>query len=280
MGRIFLRFSSLQAPTRWLFQVTIVFVISAFQTSQGFAQYGEVIRTARPGVTVGPFTVGARVLQVQSGVQFTSRENFISNRQAFNQVNVVRFGLTERFEVGVGAAYQSDVLDIAGYETKRNGMSAMSVRMRSCLHVGEGLVPTVGLQVNLAFPIVSEDYRAEHVAPRITLMTGQRLGERFGIRSNWSLGWNGNTPDPSAFYTFFTDYLATDAIRVFAEHYASITGGEWEGGFDSGMAYLINSDLQLDVSGGYGAINSFDTEWFVAGGVSWRMRFNKKEKNT
>ncbi|MEQ9187179.1 MAG: transporter [Cryomorphaceae bacterium] len=263
-----------------MFKVVLVFVITALQVSQGFAQYGEVIRTARPGISVGPFTVGARVLQVQSGVQFTTRENFIASRQAFNQVNVVRFGLTERFEVGVGAAYQSDVLDIAGYETSRNGLSAMSVRMRSCLHVGEGLVPTVGLQVNLAFPIVSEDYRAEHVAPRIILMTGQRLGERFGIRSNWSLGWDGNTPEPSAFYTFFADYLATNTIRVFVEHFASVREGEWEGGFDGGMGYLINSDLQLDVSGGYGGLNRLDTEWFVAGGVSWRMRFNKREKNT
>lgn len=51
---------------------TILLAFVLLLANSTFSQYNETIRTSRPGFAIVPFTVGARVLQVQAGLDYYS----------------------------------------------------------------------------------------------------------------------------------------------------------------------------------------------------------------
>ena len=261
-------------------------LIALFAWSSTFAQYGETIRSGRPGQAIGPFTAGARVLQVQYGINYgqagyhSLRDRFKQSRH-FGSDIVVRVGITERFEMSVATAYLNEKMSRDSVIDLNEGIGSFSVRARSNIYVGEGARPTVGFQVGLSLPVISFDFRPKQVAPKLTVMTGQRFGKRWGLTTNWGVSWDGINEYPIAFYVVNLGFDISSKVSTFIEHYASMDKFNWLGSVDGGFAYLATPDLQLDVLGGYGPLRMND-DWFVSLGVSWRIRFKervKKEKS-
>jgi hypothetical protein len=62
-----------------------------------------------------------------------------------------------------------------------------------------------------------------------------------------------------------------DKWSSFIETYGGVINGDFTIFFDTGLAYLVNNDLQLDLSGGYGKNDGFAAT-FVDFGVSWRTK--------
>lgn len=269
--------------------ITLVFLV-LLVTFSAHAQFGETIRSGRPGQAIGPFTTGVRVLQFQAGFDYgqSFSEGAFGTSMAGRVISgdmVIRYGITERFEMSVGIVGKEDRTTtrflFGETATSNEGVSAFSIRARSNVYVGKGAIPTVGFQFNLALPAVSEDFRPMQVAPKITAMTGQRFGNRVGLTTNWGAVWNGTSEVPRAFYVLNLGVDVTDFMGVFVEHYADMGKGSWNGSIDGGFAFLITPDLQLDVLGGYGPFNVQD-DWFVSTGISYRIRFkecSKKEKS-
>ena len=59
---------------------TVVFVFLFFLTFELTGQYVETIRTARPGRSIGTFTVGQRVLQAQGSFELLEDIRDLSER--------------------------------------------------------------------------------------------------------------------------------------------------------------------------------------------------------
>lgn len=248
-------------------------------SSTGLAQYGETIRSGRPGQSIGPFTVGARVFQVQAGIQPSwSNQTNPSNvsKETLAGVGVFRLGLTENFEVAFGTGYQFDKQELNGNSVEQNGLSSFNVRLRSNVFVGRGLVPTIGWQFNLGLPVLSPPYNPSHMAPKITVMTSQKVGKKIGLITNSGVFWNGRNAMPTGFYVINLGYSLSNRFSTFLEHYGFISNGQLVGKFDGGFAYLIHNHLQLDISGGYHEDSNVGQDWFLSFGVSWRTRFSKK----
>lgn len=264
--------------------ITLVFLV-LLATFSAQAQYGETIRSGRPGQAIGPFTAGARVLQFQAGVDYAAYKIDMPFTETMGRTIssdlVVRYGITERFEMGFGLVYKNDKTTISNLfgenSSTDEGISAFSVRVRSNVYVGKGAIPTVGFQFNMALPAVSEDFRPMQVAPKITAMTGQRFGKRVGLTTNWGATWNGKSEVPRAFYVLNLGVDITNFMGVFVEHYADMGKNSWNGSIDGGFAFGITPNLQLDVLGGYGPFNVQD-DWFVSTGISWRIRFKERAK--
>ena len=268
-------------------QASFLLLFTAFISTSTFAQYNETIRTGRPGEAIGPFTVGARVLQVQAGTGYFDYKpidyeqgNALSGQSGNNLLTgaVVRMGLTEHFEFSVGLAYTFEEKRVNDYETKNKGMNAFAFGIRSNIYVGKGWVPSVGFQVNIGMPWLTESYNSTYIRPRLTLITGQRMGERWGLTTNWGLFWNGDSPDPIGFYVVNVSFDASAKWSVFVEGFGFISDNSWEPYIDGGAGFLVNNNLQLDIAAGYGWGENEYRDWFVNGGVSWRMRFKTKEE--
>jgi len=88
----------------------LLIIAALFISTQIFAQYGETIRTGRPGQAIGCFTTGAKVFQVQSGITI-DKTNFDApingNQSVFQSSTVIRYGITETFEVSGVLGYKS-----------------------------------------------------------------------------------------------------------------------------------------------------------------------------
>jgi hypothetical protein len=242
--------------------------------------------SGRPGQAIGPFTTGARVLQIQAGFDYGQSQKVgafgseTKGRIISGDV-VIRYGITERFEMSVGIAAKEDRTTTRSFfgenSVANKGVNAFSVRLRSNVYEGKGAIPSVGFQFNLALPTISKDFRPMQVAPKLTVMSAQRLGKRVGFTTNWGAVWDGTSEIPEAFYILNFSVDITNFMSIFTEQYANMGKGYWTGSVDGGFAFLINPDLQLDVLGGYGPFNKND-DWFVSTGISWRIRFNKREK--
>ena len=140
--------------------------------------------------------------------------------------------------------------------------------------------------------------------PVFTLMSVQE----FGSVANLTLNVGGSWDDVATLhYAVNVGFNLSRNVSFFLEHfglyyhvvypvdyyYPSIPyreRKEWIGRINSGFAFLIGKNLQIDVSGGY-EFNPMNTtsnfyfsnggewrEWYVGLGLSWRARFKKKEK--
>lgn len=260
-----------------IFSVTLLLLL--LQTGTSFGQYGETIRSGRPGQSIGPFTVGARVFQVQSGVEpsgFDQSKTSMASGQTLAGVGVVRLGITEQFEVGMGAVYQWDEAVVNGLDSSYNGLSAYSLRMRSNIYIGKGLIPTIGWQLNMNLPVLTEAYQIPHVAPKLTMMFSQNLGKGFGLLTNVGAIWGSNGNLPKWFYTCNLNYSISSKYNAFIEPYGFLQDDQWNRKLNAGLAYLVNKDLQLDISGAYHQKRNGDNDWFLSMGISWRTRYAEK----
>lgn len=241
-----------------------------------YGQYNETIRSDRPGQANSPFTVGSKIFQMQNGFDYNnaSKENYTNQ---LNDVNsVLRYGFTERFEVGLGLNYYNGRIDYGKFQESINGLSSFSVSIRSNVFVGEGLKPSIGYQFNLGLPLVSEEFKSEDLAPKITIVTGQSLTSKLGLTTNFGLAWDGNSSASNFFYIVNLGYSLNDKWSLFIENYGNEANNKINTKFDGGFAYLANNDLQLDLYGGYDQSEGGYQDWFVNAGFSWRIYFNKE----
>lgn len=237
----------------------------------GFAQFGESIRSDRPGQANVPFTVGTKVFQVQSGLDFSGWDDAVNNGDAILFNNVFRYGLTEMFEIGLGLDYLTQETKTASLTSSESGISTIALKIRSHIYEGEGLMPDFGYQFDLTLPMVHDAFSANEIVPKITIITGQDLGGGFSFNTNFGANWNGSTPNPEGFYILNLGYGLTEKISLFIEQYANFDKSNYNGKIDGGLAYVVNNDLQLDLFGGFDKEDPDYSEWFVSIGASWRM---------
>lgn len=234
------------------------------------AQFNETIRTGRPGQAIGAFTVGHTIFQVQSGFDYyksTTSATIFS--EGFLNNTVMRFGLTEPFEVSALVEYKTETITDNDVKTEANGLSALDLGMRYHIYTGKGLVPNVGFQIRTRLPVLSEDYKIKDLAPRFILVTSQKLSDKFTFITNWGAAWNGNDSAPRGTYVVNLSFPFNDSFGAFIETFGGLQKGTSTINFDTGLAWLINPDLQLDLYSGYGN-NQGINDFFLSLGVSWR----------
>ena len=253
-----------------------------------YSQYNETIRADRPGEAFTPFTVGSRVFQVQAGLAYleyskldyglTDAATTVMGNSFLSGIHL-RMGLTERFELSAGMAYSNGKIENSFFSTNENGISALSFGLRSNIYVGKGWIPSIGFMVDFGLPWLSDDYDTRYMRPSFNLLTNQRMGEKFGLTTNWGLLWNGDVAKPIGRYVINVSYDINANMGVFLEPYGYIQSGTWEPHVDGGLGYLINNNLQLDVSAGYGWGENEYRDWFIGAGISWRLPPKEKRKN-
>lgn len=250
-------------------------VVSLLISTALFSQYNETISSDRPGQAIGPFTVGQFMFQNQTGFEYG---DWNANEESVNYYaleSIFRFGLTENFELGAKVRYLQEQSLHTDTGKTRYGVDIFSVHTRYNILVGEDLVPSVALQVELGIPLVSTDYDQDYLHPKITVITAQGLSKKITLVTNWGLAWSGDDVEPRGFYVINLAFSISSPFGAFIEHYADLKGGDWIPRYDGGFYYLINNDLQLDLSGGFFTNNVIDTEYFISSGVSWRIKMKK-----
>lgn len=242
-------------------------------TTSARSQFNETIRTGRPGQAIGTFTVGQGILQVQSGVDhFASDDGDLGIKTiGFLSNTVLRYGLTDLFEVSTVAEYKTATITENSATTRQQGLSALDVGIRYHIYTGKGLIPNIGFQFRTRLPVLSDDYKIKDLAPRFLLATSQHLSKKFTLITNWGASWTGNDSSPTGNYVINLSFPFNDRWGAFIENYGRLHQGVLTTNWDTGIAWLVNNDLQFDFYGGYGD-NQRVKAWFLSAGVSIRTK--------
>jgi hypothetical protein len=242
------------------------------------AQFYETINSGRPGQSVGAYTVGRGIFQIQSGFDSfgnTNNDAGTKNKGFLNSTGL-RFGLTESFEVGAFFEYRHEEVTATNYSSSRGGLSNCGIGLRHQISAGNGLIPSVGFQFRLRLPVMSDYYKIDNVAPSFVFVTSQKLSNKFTLITNLGGAWNGTDATPIGTYTINLSCAFTDTFGAFIESYGSFTHGVFETRMDTGIAWLATRNLQLDLLGGFGRNNGLN-DYFVSTGFSWRTRRERQE---
>lgn len=237
----------------------------------GYGQFNETIRTGRPGQSIGAFTLGKSIFQVQSGFDVFGSDTDGLSSSGYLSNTVMRFGLTETFEISALVEHKWEEIKTNGSPMDLTGWSAVDVGMRYHIYSGKGLVPNVGFQIRFRLPDMGGDYEIEQLAPRFLVVTSQALTEKITLITNSGASWDGVSGIPRGNYTINLSTPITNTVGVFIENYGSVFRSTWETYWDTGIAWLVTPDLQLDLYGGLGNNNN-RKDHFVSLGVSWRTK--------
>lgn len=246
-------------------------------SNQGFGQFNETIRTGRPGQSIGPYAVGSKVLQIQSGFEFTDWSG-VFRAKNYESALVVRFGITEKFELNTGWKY-SNFASESQVKQSRSGFNLGSVGCRINIIDGEGYIPSIGLQTTLKFPRLSEDFFSKRLATKTVLIVRQKISKKLNLMSNFGLDYSGNSTSPAGLFVLNLGYNLTDKFGINIEAFGSYYKSSTKIYFDGSFRYLINPNLQLDLTVG-GGRNLHATNIFYSAGFSWRLHKNKSLEYT
>jgi hypothetical protein len=256
--------------------VAMLFVVQCSLIPNSHAQFYETIRSSRPGQSIVASAVGKNIFQLQTGIDYFGAENseLGLNTSGFLTNTGLRYGLTELFEVGAFLEYKTESSTTNEVTSSYNGWSNIAIGIRQQILTGKGLVPGVGFQFRLRLPLMSEHYKIDNMAPSLVFVTSQQLSTAWTLITNWGMSWNGNNAIATGLYTVNLSYAFTGTFGAFIENYGSLTQGTFETRMNTGVAWLVTPNLQLDLLGGFGSNHGLQ-DYFISTGFSWRTHGHK-----
>lgn len=249
-----------------------VLLILTFLPLFAFGQYGKTIRTGRPGQAIGGFALGKDVFQLQSGYNFNQIEKEEASISRTAHTTILRWGLTEHFELSGVTNWQSDKMNFDTLTTFIGGISNTQIGGRINISKNKGWLPTIGIQGRVLLKAQSEPYKRKNLGSKFIVATGNALADKISVITNWGMTFAGNNQSPTFSYILNLSYSINNKWGTFAEVYGNLN--EFSTNLDAGISYLVNKDFQLDFSTGWQGNNEI-TDWFTDFGLSWRLDWRK-----
>jgi hypothetical protein len=227
--------------------------------------------TDRPDATESAFTVPMGSFQIETGIVYESTELGNNYQDKFSSLNIattlLRYGLWNNIELRFGTMYTilTDEFGMPGNEETQtfSGINRILLSAKFHVHGEKGILPEASLIANVRFP--TGDFGNEN-RYALFLAASHTLSDVFGL--GYNIGTAKEEGDWMFIYSLALGAGVSNKVGVFAEVFGNFTQeNQW---FDTGLTYLINNDLQLDASVGFGLDTHFP-DWFVNGGVSIRI---------
>jgi len=282
-----------------MLQRTLVFslLILIAGTSLLRAQQRDPLVTDRPDQTESAAIVPAGWLQIEAGVTYEEGSyayaGFDYGSAWTTQMPgvLLRLGLNRNVELRIGAAYTREILtvrdrpmDMSGadwpdYLGDESGMEPFSLGMKAALSEEHGMIPQAAVLVTVGIPGTGSEYfDSDWPAPEIRFAFAHTLSDVFSIGYNLGIAWDGTSPVHAGYYSFVLGAGLTEMIGAYAEVYGDLPGDMPAlHRADAGLTFLLNPDLQLDLSAGMAlstpdvAIPHYRMDSFAGFGVSWRV---------
>ncbi|MGH1468771.1 MAG: transporter [Bdellovibrionales bacterium] len=233
------------------------------------------IQSGRPGQAIGAGVLEAGFLQMQTGVEQFKYNGMIHEVSVDSASNVIRLGLNQRFELSAAFNYQK--LNSRNTEVEDlKGLNTFNLGFRSLINNKQrGVLPQMAIQTRFKLKAVNENYRAKAVAPLITLSALHKMPGEYALLTNVGISFDGNGGDPHEFYVFNLSRTVNSKVSVFFEVFGNTEEQKSNLFIDTGFDYLLNNNMKLDFSGGWGNNESVQA-LFVSIGFSVRAKVFSK----
>ncbi len=239
------------------------------------AAAGEPLQPNRPGQADPPTVLAPGVAHIEGGFTFERETEGNPDTDTLTvPEHELRMGVHERFELQLSAeGFVQEWRDGDGNDT---GGSDLELDARVRLWEQAGWRPATALEFGLSFPTGSGFATSDGFDPKGEILYAWDFAARWNLNGNFDFASETQGDDDSSRHFIFRPELAlgltiSERLGTFVEYYGVIeVDAANHHSIDAGFTFLVNDDLQLDVSAGAG-LNDAGTDFFVAAGVAWRL---------
>lgn len=234
----------------------------------------EAIITDRPDLTESSRTVPHHSLQFEAGLLMfvnepTSTSEFKNTLYQLPAV-LARFGLFKNVELRLFNQFVNEKNSNPTLKEKSvYGIDNLQIGTKINLLTEKGLRPEIALISHVVFPLGSEQFKNDKTLINFVFSLSHSLSEKFSL--GYNLGWTSDNinANGTGLYTLAVGYSITSKLGFYAEGYGVLKNLETATlGIDGGFTYLLNSNIQLDISAGKGLT---ENNHFFSAGFSWLL---------
>jgi len=277
------------------------------------AQYTETINSNRPGASQGAFAVGRQVVQAETGIDFGNDTH--SLRQFDSDIFGINFGLRygllfEKLEINTNLRYQANQVRFTSGRTPDDviqGLESLLLGGKYLIYdpykyatdevnlysyhannkfKWKSLIPAISVYAAGVFDFTVNPFREflaagsgeeieEGISPNVAIITQNNWGTWVWVNNFIADRFTTDFPT----YTWITTMTHTFTPKFSGFVEAQLINGDLNSDLlgRAGAAYLITSDLQVDVSGLFN-VKDTPARWNVGIGVSYRLDFHDKDE--
>jgi len=241
----------------------ILFVVIILVSSYGL-EAQNVINTDRPDQSDGTHIVEKNLIQVETGLQFSKFDEATSG---FDNVTLIRFGVTRRFEIRLLNQYS--VVNDSG---RTSGFRPLTISFKNQLCVQKGLLPKITLVSYFHLPItISPAFKGDHFGYTFTLAGRHDLTSKMKIYSNLGINRDQESTDINYLATLEVNYNFTDRFSSFVEYFGNYAAqNSTTNGMDIGCIYAFKNNFAVDLAVGSPTMNIASNK-FISFGISARL---------
>ena len=249
---------------RYALATVLLFAAAAASFAQ---EQREPINPDRPGIADGSQSVGRGVFQIELGGE---RDHFADGDvHALSTPILLRYGLSAPLELRVeGNGYGR----VTAPDFRTSGWTPFSLGFK--YHFLDK--PSLGVIARYFPPSGSGIFKSEHPAADLRLAGDVDLNDTWSLNPNVGVATenDGDGRLTSAIAALTLQYNATKTFNVFVD--AGLRSPEERGGgtsvlVDTGAAWILGNNTQLDVEVGWGAHGETVPNVFVGAGISRRF---------
>ena len=224
----------------------------------------NLINADRPDQSDGTHIVEKYLTQVETGLQFST---FDEATTGFDNVTLIRFGVTRRFEVRLLNQYS-----VVNDSNRTSGFRPLTISFKNQLCVQKGLLPKITLVSYFRLPItISSAFKGDHLGYTFTFAGRHDLTPKMKIYSNLGINRDQESTDISYLATLEANYNLTDQLSTFIEYFGNYAAhSSSTNGMDIGFIYAFKNNFAVDLAIGSPTMN-LGLNRFVSFGISARL---------
>jgi Putative MetA-pathway of phenol degradation len=227
------------------------------------------IDTDRPDQTESAFTVPRNYIQAEIG--FNKENTSYDNYDLVHPTLLLKYGLKKlefRLEITSRSSYEKLIPD----PTWTRGFEPVEIGFKAALWEQKKWIPKTSLIAGTGLStIASKNFRTDHLAPFFRFTMQNSLTSSIALGYNLGAEWDGFSSTPAWLYTFAPGFELGEKWYAYIEAFGFIRKDEHpEHSLDAGLAWYINNNNKIDISGGIG-ISKAAPKNYIAVGISFRV---------
>lgn len=256
-------------------RVILLSVLLQLSVLNVFSQQTGRMETDRPDQTESPFIVKLKNIQGEIGFNYESDDGW---RTLVHPTLLLKYGAAKWFEfrlITEAISVESPLLIPDGTEIN-TGLLPVQFGGKVAFWEEKGWRPKTSLIFHFGIPrLAGKKFQYSKWAPNFRFTMQHTLSENSGLGYNLGAEWDGESGTPWWIYTLAPGFNIGKKWYAYIELYGAVKKGEnSRHGADGGLAYYVNDNLKLDISGGFNITNSPN---YAALGCSFRFNTGKKK---